>query len=80
MQLAQFQPEHLIIPTGAAGQLVVGQHIGPALGLGQVRQRNRLYRTAVVDDDYPEVRHDYEGALRKFMRALKANGRDMVNP
>lgn len=31
--------------------------------------------TAVVDDDYPMVRHRYEAALRTFLKALAANGR-----
>lgn len=30
---------------------------------------------AVVDDDYPEARHYYEGALRGFLEACKNNGR-----
>lgn len=29
----------------------------------------------IVDDDYPEARHRYEGALRDFLRALNDNGR-----
>ena len=37
------------------------------------KQWDRLKMTPVVDDDYPEVRHDYEGALRSFIKALKAN-------
>lgn len=41
------------------------------------RQDRRLRMTAVVDDDYPEVRHAYEGALRAFLHACKANGRSM---
>lgn len=39
-------------------------------------QANRaLDVTAVVDDDYPEVRHVWEGALATFVAAMKANGR-----
>ncbi len=30
----------------------------------------------VVDDDYPECRHRYEGALRGFLQACADNGRD----
>lgn len=30
---------------------------------------------AVVDDDYPEARRRYEGALRTFLLAARANGR-----
>lgn len=30
---------------------------------------------AVVDDDYPEMRHYYEGALKTFIDACKVNGR-----
>lgn len=33
--------------------------------------------TPVVDDDYPEVRHRYEGALQTFLRAIRANGRKL---
>ena len=36
---------------------------------------NALGQTPVVDDDYPEVRHRYEGALATFIAAMKANGR-----
>lgn len=31
--------------------------------------------TPVVDNDYPEVRHNYEGALAGFIEAMKINGR-----
>lgn len=31
---------------------------------------------AIVDDDYPETRHYYEGALKTFLEACKKNGRD----
>lgn len=34
-----------------------------------------LQLTPIVDDDYPAVRHRYEGALRTFLSACKANGR-----
>lgn len=34
-----------------------------------------LRRIAVVDDDYPEYRHRYEGALKDFIRAVRENGR-----
>jgi hypothetical protein len=37
----------------------------------------RIQATPTVDDDYPEVRHGYEGALRGFLAACKANGRAM---
>lgn len=30
---------------------------------------------AIVDDDYPEGRHRYEGALQDFLVACRANGR-----
>lgn len=30
---------------------------------------------AVVDDDYPQMRHYYDSALREFLRACAANGR-----
>lgn len=29
----------------------------------------------IVDDDYPEMRHYYEGRMRNFIEALKNNGR-----
>ena len=32
-----------------------------------------LCETPVVDDDYPEMRHYYESALRSFLSALKNN-------
>lgn len=31
--------------------------------------------TAVVDDDYPEVRHQYETKLHAFLLACSKNGR-----
>ena len=34
-----------------------------------------LQQIAVVDDDYPEYRHRYEGAMRTFIAAIAANGR-----
>lgn len=37
----------------------------------------KLTLTAVVDDDYPEMRHYYEGALRAFLLACRANGRSL---
>lgn len=40
-----------------------------------VKQRDRLYATAVVDDDYPEVRYDYENALWDFIQAMEHNAR-----
>lgn len=33
--------------------------------------------TPVVDDDYPEVRHNYESALRAFLAACAANRRTL---
>jgi len=39
------------------------------------KQYNRLLITAIVDDDYPEVRHAYEGALASLIEAMKANDR-----
>lgn len=36
-----------------------------------------IQTTAVVDDDYPAVRHRYEGALNRLLVACKANGRTM---
>lgn len=41
------------------------------------KQYRRLTATMVVDDDYPEIRHDYESAVRAFLKACKANGRSM---
>lgn len=38
----------------------------------QLRRHNQ---TAVVDDDYPQVRHEYEGALCAFIEAMANNGR-----
>ena len=30
---------------------------------------------AIVDDDYPEARYYYEGAMRTLIEAIKVNGR-----
>jgi hypothetical protein len=38
-------------------------------------QYRRIQLTPIVDDDYPEVRHHYESAMRCLVRAIKANGR-----
>jgi hypothetical protein len=39
-------------------------------------ERWRILKTvAVVDDDYPHVRHGYEAALKDFIAALRENGR-----
>lgn len=34
-----------------------------------------LNSTPIVDDDYPEARHNYESALSAHIAAMKANGR-----
>lgn len=33
----------------------------------------RMHATAVVDDDYTEMRYYYNSALREFLRAVKNN-------
>ena len=38
-------------------------------------QYRRITMTPIVDDDYPEVRHTYEGALATVLRAMQDNGR-----
>lgn len=44
--------------------------------LGKLVERFRQHNmTAVVDDDYPEVRHNYESAMQDFILALKGNNR-----
>jgi hypothetical protein len=40
-QSLQLDFEDLLVPTGQLGQPVVGNHIGPALGIGQMIQANR---------------------------------------
>lgn len=35
----------------------------------------QLQQVAVVDDDYPEYRHVYEGAMKDFIDAIRKNGR-----
>lgn len=37
------------------------------------KQWKRLQLTPIVDDDYPEVRSGYEGALQRFLRAVNDN-------
>lgn len=39
------------------------------------KQYRRITMTPIVDDDYPEVRRDYERALSGLIAALRANGR-----
>jgi hypothetical protein len=38
-------------------------------------QWRRLQMTAVVDDDYPAVRHDYESALAGLINSMRTNDR-----
>lgn len=33
----------------------------------------RLSMTAIVDDDYPQMRHNYESGVRELVKALKEN-------
>ena len=40
-----------------------------------MEQLRRLNHTMIVDDDYPEVRYEYERALADFISAMKTNGR-----
>ncbi len=44
-----------------------------------MRKAKGLFETAVVDDDYPQMRHYYEGALQEFIKALQGNNRLPVN-
>lgn len=39
------------------------------------RHYDAITRTPIVDDDYPEVRHRYEGAVRDLIAAFRSNGR-----
>ena len=39
------------------------------------KQWRRIQLTPVVDDDYPEVRFDYEQAMHSLIDAIRANGR-----
>ncbi len=41
---------------------------------------NTLMNTAVVDDDYPEMRHKYESALSHFLECCGENGRAIKLP
>ena len=41
------------------------------------KQYRRITMTPVVDDDYPEVRHDYDSALNWLLVAAKNNNRRM---
>lgn len=38
------------------------------------KQWRRLQMTAPVDDDFPEVKFDYDRAARAFVKAWRANG------
>lgn len=42
-----------------------------------VKAYDRLRQTPIVDDDYPEMRHYYEGAVTTFLRACRDNGRNV---
>jgi len=54
---------------------MVSQSNEIAAAAALAKQVRRLEMTAVVDDDFPEVKHAYEGALADLIRAMKANGR-----
>lgn len=41
-----------------------------------VKAMKAIQMTAVVDDDYPGVRHRYESTLNALLKACHANGRD----
>lgn len=46
--------------------------------VGELLERYRILTlVAVVDDDYPRVRHEYESALRATLQACYDNGRKM---
>jgi len=40
-----------------------------------IKKYSTLCSVPIVDDEYPEVRHYYEGALRDFISALRGNNR-----
>lgn len=39
------------------------------------KQWRRLQMTPVVDDDYPEIRFEYEQAMRSLIKTIRVNGR-----
>jgi hypothetical protein len=39
-----------------------------------MKHYKRIQMTAIVDDDYPEVRHGYDAAARAFVTAALLNG------
>ena len=39
------------------------------------QEYRRIQLTPVVDEDYPAVRHGYEGAVYSLIKAFKENGR-----
>lgn len=41
------------------------------------KQYHRLTMTPIVDDDYPQVRFEYDQAVRSFLDACAANGHRM---
>lgn len=43
-------------------------------------QWRRLSLTPIVDDDYPEVRHYYESAMRTLIDALRINRPEVFAP
>lgn len=44
-------------------------------GIEYAKQLRRHNMTPVVDDDYPQVRFEYDQACRALIDAFKANGR-----
>lgn len=70
------EPSHVIqffpVPSGD-GQ---GKEFNCVENLSRAYQQ--IQQTAIVDDDYPAVRHRYEAALHAFLRACKDNGRKLA--
>lgn len=44
-------------------------------GAEYVKQLRRHNMTPVVDDDYPQIRFEYDQAVRSLIAAFRANGR-----
>lgn len=52
---------------------LMNAELGAARDFAQALRRHN--ETAVVDDDYPRVRYEYDAAARRLIEAFKNNGR-----
>lgn len=63
--------------SGAARDGIALQNAEFDAAVELAKQYRRITMTPVVDDDFPEVKFDYDRAADAFLRAAVANGRKL---